>query len=88
MKKVYEKALRLARQKVFDDDKYQKIISFCKYKLDSSVYTRHEAATISKSGIVLSCNAFAVAEKTKNFSDYLAKQTAAQQTQYENYFLA
>jgi len=87
MKKIYEKALRMARQKVFDNEKYQKIISFCKYKLDKNVYVRQENTTISKSGTVLSCRAFSVGNGAQSFNDYLAKKELAKKTIYKTYFL-
>ena len=41
---IYEKALRKARLKVFDDDKYTEIILFCKKRLSEHWYNQHQQA--------------------------------------------
>ena len=45
MNKIYEKALRVARQRVFDDEaRYTPIIVFCKKKLADKWYWQHQRA--------------------------------------------
>lgn len=38
MREIYEKTLRRARQRVFDDDRYEAVIQFCKEKLTDYWY--------------------------------------------------
>lgn len=75
MKEIYRKVLRLARNKVFDDDKYSEIIEFCKYKLDSNIYTRNEYTKQFRNGKEIGTKVFITTEKANNFAEYTQKQT-------------
>lgn len=77
MKEIYQNALRKARQKVFDDEsgKYEKIIAFCKYKLDANIYTRNETTKRFANGREIQTDIFITTEKANNFDEYIEKQT-------------
>ena len=72
MRKVYESALRKARELVFENDKYEKIISFCKYKLDPCVYTRREVDYVFPNGSVSETKVFIDTVKSETFKEYVA----------------
>ena len=77
MEKIYKNALRKARQKVFDDKsgKYEKIIAFCKYKLDENIYTRNETTKRFTNGYEIKTDVFITTEKANTFDEYVEKQT-------------
>ena len=75
MNEIYYKALKIARNKVFDDDKYTEIIEFCKYKLDPNVYTRNEYIKQFRNGKEIKTKVFITTEKANNFTEYKQKQT-------------
>lgn len=75
MNEIYRKVLKMARSKVFDDDKYTEIIEFCKYKLDSNVYTRNEYTKQFRNGKEIEIKVFITTEKANNFAEYKQKQT-------------
>lgn len=73
MKEIYTKVLRIARQNVFDNPKMEKIIKFCKYKLDKNVYQRHEITKIFPNGREIETDVIIETKQTKNFLDYQEK---------------
>lgn len=87
MKQIYEKVLKLARMRVFEDNKYEKIISFCKYKLDNNVYTRNETIKHWETGKEIETRVFITTEKADNFSDYEKKQEKSKNTIYHNVYI-
>lgn len=83
MKEIYKSALRKARALVFDNNKYEKIISFCKYKLDPNVYTRNEIITTNKHGREIKTKVFVTSNPTRNFCEYQQKtQNNTTKTKY------
>lgn len=87
MKNIYKKVLRIARSKMYDDKKFEKIAKFCKYKLDNGVYYRKEHNIYLKNGVLARCNVEIECEKVNNFPDWIIKKEQAQKTKYENVYL-
>lgn len=91
MKKVYEKALRMARAKVFDNPKYEKIILFCKYKLGHGVFKRVETTTYFQDKFmpVMAGNpkVTLVELPSTNFDSFLKSKEESKTVEYHNEFI-
>jgi hypothetical protein len=80
MEKIYKKALRIARDRMFDDPKYETIAQFCKYKLDNTIYTRNESTKYWATGREIETEVFITTEKADNFADYKQKYNESKNT--------
>ena len=91
MQDIYKKALRQARQKVFENPKYEKIILFCKYKLNHGVFKRVETTKYFKQKFIPvevgNTRVDLESLPAQTFREYLKSKEEAKKTEYKTEFI-
>ena len=68
----YDKLIRQARQRVFDDDKYTLLIKYLKYRQDKTIYNRIEEIVYWNSNRVIKEESARIeTRRAESFKDYL-----------------
>lgn len=68
----YDKLIRQARQRAFDDDKYTLLIKYLKYRQDKTIYNRIEEIVYWNSNRVIKEESARIeTRRAESFKDYL-----------------